>query len=84
MNHLSFPEFLSRREAFDAAVGAQDEIAKFCSSSSWMCAANGLLHASEGETEERDGKEAREAARQVRQAGRAVGIIERKLHTLGG
>ncbi|MGB0153931.1 MAG: GNAT family N-acetyltransferase [Verrucomicrobiales bacterium] len=51
MTHLSFPEFLSRREAFDAAVAAQDEIAKFCSSSSWMCAANGLLHASGGEGE---------------------------------
>ena len=25
MNHLSFPEFLSRREAFDAAVAAQDD-----------------------------------------------------------
>jgi hypothetical protein len=27
MTRLSFPEFLSRREAFDAAVAAQDEIA---------------------------------------------------------
>ncbi len=51
MTRLSFPEFLSRREAFDAAVATQDEIAKFCSSSAWLCAANGLLHADEGEGE---------------------------------
>tara|TARA_R110002096_G_scaffold27831_2_gene84615 strand:- start:431 stop:1393 length:963 start_codon:yes stop_codon:yes gene_type:complete len=51
MRRLSYPEFLKRREEFDAAVAGTAEISKFCSSSAWQVAANGFLHESESESE---------------------------------
>ena len=53
MKRLSYREFHRGPEDFDAAVSAQSEIAKFCSSSIWISAANEFLHArdSRGEAE---------------------------------
>ncbi|MBP82303.1 MAG: hypothetical protein CMO61_00475 [Verrucomicrobiales bacterium] len=51
MKRLSYREFHSGPVGFDAAVSAQGEIAKFCSSSIWISAANEFLHAGDSNRE---------------------------------
>ncbi|MBL9153426.1 MAG: GNAT family N-acetyltransferase [Verrucomicrobiales bacterium] len=45
MQRLDYPEFLARRDAYDAAVAAMpgSELSRFCSASHWILAARGHL-----------------------------------------